>query len=122
MLNGFFKGYHFRSANELMNVKRFSQGYHFRSACELLNVKRLSKFLDFVRWQGASRFKNGAYTAVLEYFEAACNTASGQKMRFLKAVLDEALVKHGIHDLNKTSNVSPVDVISGGAVLLACLQ
>jgi hypothetical protein len=35
------------------------------------NVKRVSRALDFVRWQGASRFKNGAYTLVLEYFKVA---------------------------------------------------
>jgi hypothetical protein len=45
----------------------------------------------FVRWQGAIRFKSGAYTLVREHFEAACdelsrvdcNTASGQNMGLL---------------------------------------
>jgi hypothetical protein len=35
---------------------------------------------DFVRGQGAIWFKNGAYTAVREYFEANRNAAIGQKM------------------------------------------
>jgi hypothetical protein len=48
----------------------------------------VSKALDFVRWHGASRFENGAYTIVIEYSKAACNTASGQKMKFLKSVLN----------------------------------
>jgi hypothetical protein len=53
----------------------------------LEKTKLVSKALDFVRWQGVSRFKSGAYTLVREHFKATRNTVSGQKMRFLKPVL-----------------------------------
>ncbi len=39
-------------------------------------VKLAAKALDFVRWQGASRFESGAYTIVREHFKATRNTAS----------------------------------------------
>ncbi len=81
-------------------------------------VKRVSKALDFARWQGASRFKSGVYTVVLEYFKAACNTASGQKMMVLVPVLDEALIQHGLNHLHKAGNIGTIDIVAGGPILI----
>lgn len=49
--------------------------------------KRGPKKLDFVRWQGANRFKSGACTLAREHLEPICNTASGQKMKVWDPVL-----------------------------------
>jgi hypothetical protein len=40
------------------------------------------EILDYVRGQGVSRFKSGAYTIVHEHFEPAHNAAIGHQMKF----------------------------------------
>ena len=41
-------------------------------------VKSVLKIVDHAQGQGVSRFENGAYTVVREYFETAYNTAHGR--------------------------------------------
>ncbi len=53
----------------------------------ILKSKLVDKPLDFVRGQGAIRFKSGAYTLVREHFESDWNAAIGQKMTVYQPVL-----------------------------------
>ena len=66
--------------------------------------------------------KSGAYTYVREHFELNRNAAIGQKIMVLKPVLDEALIQHSIHNLNKPGNIGAVHIISGRAVLFGSFQ
>jgi hypothetical protein len=108
-------------------IKLISKEKKLFPFCKLANreMKKLNWFQKpYILFAGKARadLKTERTRLVREYFKAARNTASGQKMGVLKPVLDEALIQHSIHHLNKPGNIGAVHIISGRAVLFGSFQ